>query len=65
MAESNCARGGIQELLLLAKLQQAGMSFSEQPGRDVQVVYPGFPDSNQALLGKNLDAILQSEPRML
>ena len=56
-------RGGIQDLLLLAELQQAGMSFSDQPGKDVQLVYLGYPDLNQALLGKNLDAILQSEPQ--
>ncbi|MES2151337.1 MAG: ABC transporter substrate-binding protein [Pseudomonadota bacterium] len=56
-------RGGIQDLLLLAELQQHGLSYSDQPGKDVQLVYLGYPDLNQALLGKNLDAILQSEPQ--
>jgi NitT/TauT family transport system substrate-binding protein len=28
----------------------------------VQIIYLGFPDLNQALLGKNIDAIMQSEP---
>ncbi|MES2127550.1 MAG: ABC transporter substrate-binding protein [Pseudomonadota bacterium] len=56
-------RGGIQDLLLLAELQQAGLTFSDAPGKDVQLVYLGYPDLNQALMGKNLDAILQSEPQ--
>ncbi|MES2298141.1 MAG: ABC transporter substrate-binding protein [Pseudomonadota bacterium] len=56
-------RGGIQDLLLLAELQQAGLTYSDAPGKDVQLVYLGYPDLNQALLGKNLDAILQSEPQ--
>ncbi len=56
-------RGGIQDLLLLAELQQNGLSFSDQPGKDVQLVFLSYPDLNQALLGKNLDAILQSEPQ--
>lgn len=56
-------RGGIQEVLLAAELGQAGMTMSDQPGKDVQVVYLAFADLNQALLGKNLDAIMQSEPQ--
>lgn len=56
-------RGGIQELLLLAELSKAGLTWSDQPGRDVQLVYLAFADLNQALLGKNLDAIMQSEPQ--
>jgi len=55
-------RGGIQEVLLAAELGQAGLTFSEVPGKDVLLVYLGFPDLNQALLGKNIDAMLQSEP---
>ncbi|MBT0569727.1 ABC transporter substrate-binding protein [Curvibacter sp. CHRR-16] len=55
-------RGGIQEVLLAAQLGQAGLSFSDQPGKDVQIVYLAFPDLNQALMGKNIDAMLQSEP---
>jgi NitT/TauT family transport system substrate-binding protein len=56
-------RGGIHEVLLAAELQQAGLSWSEQPGKDVQLVLLAFADLNQALLGKNLDAIMQSEPQ--
>lgn len=56
-------RGGIQEVLLLAELQQNGMTFSEQPGKDVQLVFLAYADLNQALLGKNIDAMMQSEPQ--
>ncbi|WP_339939416.1 ABC transporter substrate-binding protein, partial [Undibacterium luofuense] len=53
---------GIQDILLAAELAQNGLTFSDQPGKDVQIIYLGFPDLNQALLGKNIDAIMQSEP---
>ncbi|HJV01948.1 MAG TPA: ABC transporter substrate-binding protein [Burkholderiaceae bacterium] len=56
-------RGGIHEVLLVAELAQHGLSASDQPGKDVQLVYLAFADLNQALLGKNLDAIMQSEPQ--
>lgn len=56
-------RGGIQEVLLAAELAKAGLTMSDQPGKDIQVVYLAFADLNQALLGKNLDAIMQSEPQ--
>jgi NitT/TauT family transport system substrate-binding protein len=56
-------RGGIQEVLLLAELQQAGLSASEQPGKDVQLVLLAYADLNQALLGKHIDAMMQSEPQ--
>jgi len=56
-------RGGIQEVLLLAELQQNGMTVSEQPGKDVQLVFLAYADLNQALLGKNIDAMMQSEPQ--
>ncbi|HJV82403.1 ABC transporter substrate-binding protein [Noviherbaspirillum sp.] len=56
-------RGGIHEVLLAAELAQAGLTMSDQPGKDVQVIYLAFPDLNQALLGKNVDAIMQSEPQ--
>ena len=58
------ARGGAQELLLLAELAKHGMTWSEQPGKgDVQVVYLAFADLNQALLQKQIDAMCQSEPQ--
>ena len=55
-------RGGIQDILLAAELAQNGLTYSDQPGKDVQIIYLGFPDLNQALLGKNIDAMMQSEP---
>jgi NitT/TauT family transport system substrate-binding protein len=55
-------RGGIHEVLLAAELAQHGLSSSDAPGKDVQLVFLAFADLNQALLGKNVDAIMQSEP---
>ena len=55
-------RGSIQEILLTAELGQAGLSFSDQPGKDIQITYLNYPDLNQALLTKNVDVIMQSEP---
>lgn len=57
------ARGGAQELLLLAELAKAGLTWSDQPGKDVQIVYLPFADLNQALLQKQIDAMCQSEPQ--
>ena len=56
------ARGGAQELLLLAELAQAGLTWSDKPGKDVLVMYLPFADLNQALMAKNIDAMCQSEP---
>lgn len=56
-------RGGIQEVLLAAELAQHGLTMSDKPGKDVLIVYLAFADLNQALLGKDLDAIMQSEPQ--
>lgn len=56
-------RGGIQEILLAAELAQHNLTFSDQPGKDVQLTYLNYPDLNQALLGKNLDVIMQTEPQ--
>ena len=56
-------RGGIHEILLAAELAKHGLTMSEKPGKDVQIIYLAFADLNQALLGKNLDAIMQSEPQ--
>lgn len=55
-------RGGPQELLLIAELAQHGLTWSDKPGKDVQVVYMVYPDLNQAIAGGNLDAVSQSEP---
>jgi len=56
-------RGGIQEVLLAAELGQAGINSSDQPGKDVQLIYLSYPDLNQALLGSQVDAIMQTEPQ--
>jgi NitT/TauT family transport system substrate-binding protein len=56
-------RGGIQEVLLMAELAQAGMSADSAPGKDVQLIYLPYADLNQAMLGKNIDAMMQSEPQ--
>ncbi len=58
------ARGGAQELLLLAELARHGLTWSEQPGKgDVQLVYLAFADLNQALLQRQIDAMCLSEPQ--
>lgn len=56
-------RGGIQEVLLMAELQRAGLGADSAPGKDVQLIYLPFADLNQALMGKNIDAMMQSEPQ--
>jgi NitT/TauT family transport system substrate-binding protein len=56
-------RGGIQEVLMMAELQKAGLSSDSAPGKDVQLIYLAYADLNQALLGKNIDAMMQSEPQ--
>jgi NitT/TauT family transport system substrate-binding protein len=56
-------RGGIQEVLLMAELQKAGLTSDSAPGKDVQLIFLSYPDLNQALLGKNVDAMMQSEPQ--
>nr|WP_156455156.1 ABC transporter substrate-binding protein [Janthinobacterium sp. B9-8] len=57
------ARGGAQELALLAELAKANLSWSEKPGKDVKIVYLPFADLNQALMQKQIDAMSQSEPQ--
>jgi NitT/TauT family transport system substrate-binding protein len=56
-------RGGIQDLLLIAELAQAGLTYADKPGKDVLITYLVYPDLNQALLTKQLDAIMQTEPQ--
>jgi len=55
-------RGGAQELVLLAELSQHHLTWSDHPGRDVQIFYLAYADLNQALSSGNVDAICQSEP---
>lgn len=57
------ARGGAQELLLLAELAKTNLTWSDQPGKDVQIFYMAYADLNQALLQKQIDAMCQSEPQ--
>lgn len=57
------ARGGAQELLLLAELDKYGLTWSDKPGKDVQIYYMAYADLNQALNAGDLDAISQSEPQ--
>ena len=56
-------RGSIQEVLLAAELAQHGLTSADAPGKDVLIIYLSYPDLNQALMGKNLDAIMQTEPQ--
>jgi NitT/TauT family transport system substrate-binding protein len=56
-------RGGAQELLLYAELEKAGLSWSDHPGKDVQIVFLAFADLNQALAAHQIDAMCQSEPQ--
>ena len=56
-------RGGAQELALFAELAKAGLSWSDQPGKDVLVVYLAYADLNQTLMQKQIDAMCQSEPQ--
>lgn len=56
------ARGGAQELLLMAELAKYKLTWSDKPGKDVLILYMAFPDLNQVLMAKNIDAMCQSEP---
>jgi len=56
-------RGAIQEVLLMAELARHGLSADAMPGKDVQLVYLPFADLNGALLNKQIDAMMQSEPQ--
>ena len=56
-------RGSIQEVLLAAELGQHNLTSSEQPGKDITLFYLGYPDLNQALQLKQVDAIMQTEPQ--
>jgi NitT/TauT family transport system substrate-binding protein len=56
-------RGGAQELALFAELAKVGLTWSDQPGKDVLVVYLAYADLNQVLMQKQIDAMCQSEPQ--
>src|SRR5258705_5123411 len=57
------ARGGAQELLLYAELDKAGLTWGDQPGKDVRSLFLAHADLNQALQSGQLEAISQSEPQ--
>ncbi|HSP35510.1 MAG TPA: ABC transporter substrate-binding protein [Thermoanaerobaculia bacterium] len=57
------ARGGAQELCLLAELKKAKLTWSDKGDKDVHLVYLAYADLNGALLGKQVDAMCQSEPQ--
>lgn len=57
------ARGGAQELCLLAELAKAHLTWSDKGDKDVALVYLAYADLNGALLNKNIDAMCQSEPQ--
>jgi len=57
------ARGGAQELCLLAELAKAHLTWSDKGDKDVHLVYLAFADLNGALLNKSIDAMCQSEPQ--
>ncbi|HEX7625150.1 MAG TPA: ABC transporter substrate-binding protein [Anaeromyxobacteraceae bacterium] len=56
-------RGGAQELALFAELAKAGLTWSDQPGKDVLIAYLAYADLNQTLMQKQIDAMCQSEPQ--
>jgi NitT/TauT family transport system substrate-binding protein len=56
-------RGAIQEVLLMAQLAKHGLKADAAPGKDVQLVFLPYADLNGALLGKQIDAMMQSEPQ--
>ncbi len=56
-------RGGAHELLLYAELEKAGLTWSDKPGKDVQILFLAFADLNQALAARQIDAMCQSEPQ--
>src|SRR5258705_12111638 len=57
------ARGGAQELLLYAELDKVGLTWSDQSGKDVRILFLAYADLNQALQSGQLEAISQSEPQ--
>ena len=57
------ARGGAQELCLVAELAKAGLTWSDRGDKDVQILYLAYADINGALLNKSIDAMCQSEPQ--
>jgi NitT/TauT family transport system substrate-binding protein len=57
------ARGGAHEILLIAELAKAGLTWGPSSDKDVQILYLAYADLNQALEAKQIDAMSQSEPQ--
>lgn len=57
------ARGGIEEVLLAASLQDAGLSAGSMGGRDVLLVYMTPESLGKALAARKIDAMMASEPQ--
>jgi NitT/TauT family transport system substrate-binding protein len=57
------ARGSALELMLYGELELAGLTWSDKPGKDVQIIFLAFADLNNALLTKQIDAMNQAEPQ--
>ena len=57
------ARGGAQEAVLYAVLDDAGLTYSNGTDKDVQIIYMAYTDINQALMRKDIDAACQPEPQ--
>jgi NitT/TauT family transport system substrate-binding protein len=57
------ARGGAQEAVLYAALDDAGLTYSNGTDKDVQLIFMAYTDINQALLRKDIDAACQPEPQ--
>lgn len=58
------ARGGAHELLLLASLEKAGLTWwSSQAATDVKIKLMPYANLNKALAAGEVDAICQSEPQ--
>ncbi len=56
-------RGGAHEMLLLAELASNGLSWSAEPGQDVQLVFLPYPKLNDALERREVDAVCHTEPQ--
>ncbi len=57
------ARGGAQELALLAELSKFNLTWSDKGDKDVQIIYLAYADLNGALSQKSIDVMCQSEPQ--
>ena len=57
------ARGGAQELALLAEFSKNNLTWSDKGDKDVKIIYLAYADLNGALLQKQIDAMCQSEPQ--